>query len=147
MTVRNLSPQQMFIDMARDHVPQYRFTGRTRRQFQTWARRARPAVLNTLGEFPDPVPPKPELLAEWEQDGLRRQRWIIDVQKHLSAVLLVNYPGDWKRGQKRPAVLCCHGHGPHGMALSRARGRPVGGGARSGRSLSFARDSRVPCAR
>ena len=114
MTVRNLSPQQMFIDLVQDHTPEYHFTGRTKRQFQTWKRRALPKVLKTLGESPVPVPAKPQLLAEWEEKGLRRQRWIIDVQEHLSAVLLVNYPGDLKRGQKRPAILCCHGHGAYG---------------------------------
>ena len=114
MTVRNLSPQQMFIRLAEDHVPEHRFQGKNKKQFTSWKRRAEPKVLATLGDFPDGVPPKPELLAEWEEKGLRRQRWIIDVQKHLSATLLVNYPTDMKRGEKRPAILCCHGHGPYG---------------------------------
>ena len=114
MTVRNLSPQQMFIDLVADRTPEYHFTGRTKHQFHAWKRQARPKVLKTLGDFPDPVPAKPQLLAEWEEKGLRRQRWIIDVQKHLSAILLVNYPANMKRGEKRPAILCCHGHGAHG---------------------------------
>ncbi len=114
MTVRNLSPQQMFIDLVRDHTPEHHFTASNKRQFQSWKRRTLPKVLATLGDFPAPVPGKAELLAEWEEKGLRRQRWIIDVQEHLSAILLVNYPGDMKRGEKRPALLCCHGHGPHG---------------------------------
>ncbi|NKB71456.1 MAG: prolyl oligopeptidase family serine peptidase [Candidatus Latescibacteria bacterium] len=114
MTVRNLSPQQMFNDLVADHVPQYHFTGNNKRQFSTWKRQALPRVLATLGNSPEPVAPKPELLAEWEEKGLKRQRWIIDVQKHLSATLLVNYPADLKRGEKRPALLCCHGHGPYG---------------------------------
>jgi hypothetical protein len=114
MTTRNLSPQQMFIDLVRDHTPQYQFSGSTKRQFQSWKRRAWPEVLATLGDFPASVPANAELLAEWEEKGLRRQRWIIDVQEHLSAILLVNYPADLKRGQKRPAILCCHGHGAHG---------------------------------
>ena len=114
MTVRNLSPQQMFIDLVADHVPEFRFTGRSKKQFQTWKRQAFPKVMATLGDFPDKVPARPELLAEWEEKGLRRQRWIIDVQQHIAATLLVNYPSDMKRGEQRPAILCCHGHGPHG---------------------------------
>ena len=35
------------------------------------------------------------------------------MQKHLSETLLVNYPIDMKRGEKRPAILCCHGHGSY----------------------------------
>ena len=114
MTVRNLSPQQMFIDLVKDHVPEYRFTGRSKGEFASWKRRAFPKVMATLGDFPDKVLARPELLAEWEEKGLRRQRWIIDVQQHISATLLVNYPLDMKRGEKRPAILCCHGHGPYG---------------------------------
>lgn len=60
------------------------------------------------------MPLNPQLLAEWEHRGLRRQRWILDVQEHLSATLLVNIPVDLKRCQRRPAILCCHGHGPYG---------------------------------
>ncbi len=90
MTVRNLSPQQMFIDLVKDHVPKYHFNGRTKRQYQAWKRSATPKVMATLGDFPDAIAAKPQLLAEWNEKGLRRQRWIIDVQQHLSAILLVN---------------------------------------------------------
>ena len=49
MTVRNLSPQQMFIDLVADHVPAYRFTGGSKKQFASWKRRALPKVMATLG--------------------------------------------------------------------------------------------------
>jgi dienelactone hydrolase len=101
----------MFIALAGEHVPECRFTGRTRQQFRNWKRQTLPRVLATLGDPPPPAPAAPQLIAEWEEKGLVRQRWIIDVQKHLSAVLLVNLP---QGGEKRPAILCCHGHGPFG---------------------------------
>ena len=69
MTVRNLSPQQMFIDLVRDHTPEHHFTASNKRQFQSWKRRTLPKVLATLGDFPAPVPGKAELLAEWEEKG------------------------------------------------------------------------------
>jgi dienelactone hydrolase len=114
MTVRNLSPQQMFVEMAARHKPQYHFAGKTRKDFGIWKRQALPKVLATLGDYPAPVPPKAELLAEWEHRGLKRQRWIIDVQEGLAATLLVNLPLDLKKREKRPAILCCHGHGAFG---------------------------------
>ena len=114
MTTRNLSPQRMFAGLVADREPTHRFTGRNRRDFSSWKRRTLPRVLATLGESPPATPARPELLAEWEQDGLVRQRWIIDVQQHLAAVLLVNLPKGLKRREKRPAILCCHGHGPYG---------------------------------
>ena len=45
MTIRNLSPQQMFADLAKEHVPEYRFRGKDRRQFRAWKRKALPQVL------------------------------------------------------------------------------------------------------
>jgi hypothetical protein len=104
----------MFASLVEGQRPQLAFKGGDRRKFATWKRQALPKVLACLGESPKTVPANPELLAEWELRGLRRQRWIIDVQEHLSATLLVNLPGDLKRGEKRPAIFCCHGHGPFG---------------------------------
>ena len=114
MSMRNLNPHAMFVEMAKSHRPRFRFAGRTPAQFRRWQAQARPAVLACLGDFPARVPPNPELTAEWTDRGLRMQQWVIDVHEHLSANLLVNIPGNLKRGEKRPAILCWHGHGPYG---------------------------------
>ena len=112
--MRNLNPHTMFVALAEHHRPRYRFAGRTPAQFRRWQAQARPAVMACLGDFPARVPPNPALVAEWTERGLRMQRWIIDVQEHLSATLLVNYPADLKPGERRPAILCWHGHGRFG---------------------------------
>ena len=114
MAFRNISPQTMFERMALEHVPQYRFQGRNRRDFDRWQKSALPKVLATVGDFPARVPLNPQLTAEWPHDGLRKQRWLIDVGPHISAVLQVNIPPGLRRGEKRPAILCWHGHGTHG---------------------------------
>lgn len=117
MSFRNLSPQTMFEKMALENVPQYRCSATTEAEFQAWKKEALPAVLKTLGEAPERVPLNPQLLAEWEADGLRRQRWIIDVSKHISAIFLINIPLDLQPGEKRAAILCCHGHGGYGKEV------------------------------
>ena len=114
MTFRNLSPQAMFEQLALAHQPTLRFAGRTREDFAAWKDRALPRVLATLGDFPARVPLNPQLLAEWEHDGLTRQKWLIDVQEYLSATVLVNLPAGLRAGERRPALLCWHGHGPFG---------------------------------
>jgi len=114
MSFRNLNPQLMFERLALEHKPLYRFGGSTRKDFEKWKEEAWPKVLSCLGDWPARVPLSAELTGEWEHDGLRKQRWIIDVQKDLSAALLINIPGDLKKGEKRPAILCCHGHGQFG---------------------------------
>ncbi len=113
MSIRNLSPQQMFQQLAKHHQPHYRFRN-WEKGFTAWNREAWPKVLATLGDFPDEVPLNPHLLAEWTVDKVITQRWIIDVSPHISATCLVNIPNDITKGERRPAILCCHGHGPHG---------------------------------
>lgn len=114
MTIRNLSPQHMFLKLAQEHRPLHRFTGETSEAFATWKAETLPKVLATLGDPPPAAEPRPQLLAEWEAKGLIQQRWIIDVQKHLSATLRVNIPKGLSETERRPALLCCHGHGQFG---------------------------------
>ena len=111
MSFRNLSPQEMFVRLAMAHRPTHAFGQDAHGDFPAWKSAALPAVLATLGDFPARVPPNPRLLAEWEHDGLLKQRWLIDVQEYLSATLLVNIPGESPNGQ-HPAILCWHGHDP-----------------------------------
>ena len=114
MSSRNLSPQGMFEKLALEHRPDLAFDGHTGDEFAAWKGRALPHVLATLGASPARVPLNPQLLAEWEHDGLLKQKWLIDVQRHLSATFLVNVPPDLRPGERRPAILCWHGHGPFG---------------------------------
>jgi len=102
----------MFIEMAAEHVPQYAFNAKT--NFAKWKKQALPQVLATIGDSPERVPLNPQLLAEWEHDGLTKQKWLIDVSKHISATLLIAFPGDMKKHKQYPAILCCHGHGKYG---------------------------------
>jgi hypothetical protein len=103
----------MFVRMAREHQPRFHFEAWDG-SFEDWKATARPEIEKCLGAFPDTVDPNPELAVEWEEDGLRKQRWLIDVNPHLTAGVLVFYPGDLGEGEARPALLCWHGHGDHG---------------------------------
>jgi hypothetical protein len=114
MAERNLSPQRMFMELAARHRPECAYNGAGGAGFQRWRQDTLPRVLATLGEAPAAVSPNAELVAEWEENGLVRQRWVIDVQEHLAATLLVNRPAGLAAGERRPAILCCHGHGPFG---------------------------------
>ena len=114
MSFRNLSPQQMFENLSKEHTPEATFKGKTEEEFTQWKKSTLPRVLATLGDFPENVDPDPMLLAEWRQGGLKKQKWLINVQKHISATFLINIPGDLAPGEKRAAILCWHGHGIYG---------------------------------
>ncbi|MEJ7902001.1 MAG: alpha/beta hydrolase family protein, partial [Thermomicrobiales bacterium] len=117
MSLRNLSPQHMFEQMALAHPPEAKFAAFSADDFATWKSETLPRVIATLGDMPERVPLNPQLLAEWEMDGLKRQKWLIDVGLHISATLFVNIPGDLADGQRRPAILCWHGHGKFGKEI------------------------------
>jgi alpha/beta hydrolase family protein len=114
MTERNFSPSKMFTEYAKNFKPAYTFTGKDKQYFEDWKKNALPEVLDTLGEFPPGAELNPTLIAEWEHDGLIKQRWFIDVAESISAVLLINRPKDLDMNKKNPAILCCHGHGQFG---------------------------------
>ena len=107
MTTRNLSPQQMFIDLVKEHRPECQFSGKDQSDFSDWKRSTLPKVLATIGNPPPSVDANPEMIAEWEDKGLIKQRWIIDVQRHLSATMLVNLPANLGRKPKNDLPVFC----------------------------------------
>jgi hypothetical protein len=113
---RNLSTKMMYEKLASEHVPQYSFAAHQPSSFDGWKSELWPKVYATLGDWPVRVELNAELLIEFEHDGLTKQRWMIDVGKHASAIFQINYPAgfDRKSGEKRPAILCWHGHGLYG---------------------------------
>lgn len=112
MSFRNLSPQQMFIALANEHQPECKFS--PEQKFSEWKNSTLPQVINTLGDLPERVPLNPKLIVEWEHEGLKKQKWLIDVSKHISATFFINYPAVLVEHEQYPALLCCHGHGQFG---------------------------------
>lgn len=112
MKNRNLSVNAYFRNWAAKHTPKYRFDGENQSDWQTWKENLLPAVRQSLGKMPEKVPLNPEIISEWEEDGLAKQKVIFDVEDGLSATAYVFRPADAK--ERLPAILCCHGHGQFG---------------------------------
>jgi len=109
---RNFSINAYFRNMAARHTPRLRFAGSTREDWQRWKKELKRAVVASLGRMPEKVPLNPEIEAEWEADGLLKQRVLLDVEEGLSVVALVYRPAGAKG--RLPGLLACHGHGPFG---------------------------------
>jgi len=109
---RNLSINAYFQGLAARHKPRYRFTGTSKADWQTWRDELLPAVKASLGRMPEKVDLNPDLQAEWQEDGLIKQRVIFDVEEGLSATAYLVRPAQAK--EKLPGILACHGHGPYG---------------------------------
>jgi hypothetical protein len=111
---RNHSPYEMFRRIAASRAPRFSFDGSI--DFDRWKAEATAAVVASLGRLPEAVEPRAELIAETTFDDVVSQRWLIDVQEHLSCIAYVNRPACWHPGDpKLPGLLCWHGHGPVGF--------------------------------
>src|ERR1051325_2888399 len=108
---RNLSVNQYFIRRGEKHAPRLRFAGKSKADFDKWHAELHPAAIASLGVLPKKVPLNPQILAEWREDGLIKQRIVFDVEEGMSAVGYVFRPDS---RAKSPAILCCHGHGAYG---------------------------------
>jgi dienelactone hydrolase len=123
---RNISIEQYFQQIGQSHHPTYRFSGG---DFQTWKNALLPKVLASLGPPMTKVPLNPQIVEEKREDGLIKQRVMIDLEPGLSAPILVYRPE--KLEGKLPAILCCHGHGPYGkdsvmgLATDEARAKHI----------------------
>ena len=111
-TLRNLSTIVKFHQMAKKHRPKFRFSGSSRSDWENWKRELMPEVEKSLGLMPEEVPLNPQILAEWTEDGLIKQKIIFDVEDGLSATAYLFRPTEING--KLPCILACHGHGPFG---------------------------------
>src|SRR3954462_13520205 len=102
------SPYEWFLRRALQNVPRYRFSDGA--DFAQWKRDCLPAVLATLGELPAPVAPAAELVAEWEQDGMSCQRWLLQAQEDFAVTCPINRPSRSADGEPMPGILCWPGH-------------------------------------
>ncbi|MAX25971.1 MAG: hypothetical protein CMJ19_15855 [Phycisphaeraceae bacterium] len=111
---RNLDPRQFFIQQSQANRPKHSFATNPTQDFSQWKIHALPEVLKTLGNTPTSCPANPQLISQWQEDQLIKERWLIDVQDGLSAVVLIYRPAEIADGKQLPAILCCHGHGDFG---------------------------------
>ncbi len=126
MAGRNFSVTQYFNQRCEQVQPRLTFRGRTREDWQQWRKQLLAELKKLLGEFPEPVPLRPELIWEHREDGLIKQRVVFDSEWHMSVPSYVFIPEDRPKGRKLPAILCCHGHGPYGKdaVMGITRGEP-----------------------
>ena len=109
---RNISINEYFRKRALKHSPAFRFSGTDHRDWLAWRNALQPALKASLGKMPEKVPLNPEVLVEWQEDGLIKQRVVIDVEEGLSATAWVFRP--IAAAGRLPGILACHGHGPYG---------------------------------
>lgn len=114
MAGRNLSMIEYFNRRCSEVKPRLAFSGTSKQDWQDWRTELSAELKALLGEFPQPVPARADVVWQTVEDGLIKQRIIFDSEEHMSVPALLYMPADRRSDQKLPAILCCHGHGPYG---------------------------------
>jgi len=87
--------------------------------FEDWRVRFKQKVLELIGPFPEAVPLRTEVVEEetindFVEAGIQpfiQSKIVYDTEPFGSCVAQLLVPGGIKHGERRPAVLCAHGHG------------------------------------
>lgn len=103
----------MWNKIAKDHKPRLSFRN-AGMSFDDWHKTAHEKLLDLLGDFPARVPLEPKIEFSEEQDGYIRQRVIINADEYMAIPCYVLIPANRKPGERLPAIVCSHGHGPYG---------------------------------
>ncbi len=114
MAHRNFSVIEYFNRRCSELAPRLAFAGRNKQDWQAWRTALLAELRKLLGDWPNPVPANPDVVWETVEDGLIKQRIVLDTEEHMSVPAVLFIPADRKGDQKLPAILCCHGHGPYG---------------------------------
>jgi len=92
--------------------PQMAFKGKTVDDFKEWQYDLKAKVKELLGGFPEPADLMPDLLGVEDCGTFTREKYTIQTEEDCFMPLYLLIPKE--RPPKCPAILCCHGHGPHG---------------------------------
>jgi dienelactone hydrolase len=91
--------------------PALTFRGSSRADWSSWRRRFRAALLRVMGPAPRPRPLRVRVLDRDTFDGYTRQTIAFDPDGFSTVVAYVLVPDGIRRGERRPGILCAHGHG------------------------------------
>lgn len=114
--------------MLKSHPPQLLFQGQNARDYHRWRLAFEAKYHEILGPFPPAVPLRPKRLWRRVFPDFILEKVVFDSEPAMSVPAWVCLPRTVRRGQRYPAMVCCHGHGESGargiMGLD-PDGRPI----------------------
>jgi len=102
-------------DWIEEHLntpPVLSCTARNPEEFWAWQQAFRRRIRRALGPFPEAVPLHPKILERTDCGSYLREKVIFESEPAMAVLAWVLTPKGLKKGEKRPALLCSHGHGP-----------------------------------
>jgi hypothetical protein len=114
MANRNFTLIDYFIEREKQVTPSLTFSGHSYSEWKDWKGKFKSKLLELLGDFPSPVPINAERIWRVEEDGLIKEKVLIDAEKFATIPLIVMCSKGLDMSKKQKALLCIHGHGPYG---------------------------------
>jgi hypothetical protein len=114
MANRHFTLNDYFIQKEKENTPSLTFSGSTYLEWMDWKERLKSKLLELLGEFPECVPMKVERVWKVEEDGIIKEKLLIDTEQFATIPLIMTRSSDLDMEEKHKALLCIHGHGPYG---------------------------------
>ncbi|MCC7491800.1 MAG: dienelactone hydrolase family protein [Fimbriimonadaceae bacterium] len=114
MATRYLRPADGLLARARATSRPFHFSGTDPVAWAAWRRGLWSALQQRLGPFPESCPLDAEVTATVDCGRYRRERVLFNSEPYSTVAAWVLVPHGVDAAHPAPAVLCCHGHGPHG---------------------------------
>jgi len=76
-----------------------------------WRAAMRFQVRRALGPFPDPVPLNPRVVERYDEGDYTREKVLYDSEAFATVPAWLLVPKNIRPGERRPGILCAHGHG------------------------------------
>jgi len=106
-SIEEFSFRQFLIRYAQENLPSMTYKGG---DFQSWQRDFFNKLVELRGELPPRVPIKPEITERVEEKDHFREKVYFYSTEGVRISSYIQIPGDLKEGEKRPGLLCLHGH-------------------------------------
>ncbi len=108
MPTHSTSTRRFFLDLVENHTPELEFHGRTRADFKKWHAAFSRRFRECLGTFPKSVSLKHTVQWEVREDGLIKQKILLQTAPHTTVPAVILRP-DHRRTVG--AIVAIHGHG------------------------------------
>lgn len=114
MANRDFSLIDYFNKCGQNVRPLLSFHGKTYGEWKGWKKRFKEKLIELLGDFPKQVPINVETIWRIEEEGIVKQKIIIDTEEFASMPVIVMWSTNIDMNKKHKALLCIHGHSTYG---------------------------------
>lgn len=108
--VRFLTAERGVSELLKNR-PSLQFNGKSKEDWQKWRKAFRKKIVQNLGPRPPSVPLKAEVLERVQMSGYVREKIIFNSDPFSSVPAYLLIPDEASAKNRRPAVICAHGHG------------------------------------